>query len=1715
MKHFLFFVFVFPALLFSAWDELFLGDADPALVNHVNVISGNLQLFFEDQVIQGAVPIHITRTYSSASHNEVTQRKKIDLKSLETIWQPEGGWSFFPHIQMLVDPRNAGSSGYDGFKVYLKEPNGVMITYKYVKKEGDIIIMQSESKRRQSFGMISGRFNPNNHRLHLNYKKGNATVYLADGGKRIYKGTPRSFKDKIVDSHTYDFERNLRYYLLQEAVSPSGQRTVFRYEYEGKHIHVTQYNPKGTKIYASIVIEQMNTESPYCIFVLSNTGQYVKYTGNSFKKQNTLSSVETTSDPSQLLTYSPMRRGQEAVLDRIFVQGQEQLYVDYYRPSNKEDGKEWERSPHLKPFEIDRVKTISQRGQCIASFTYVPGITDLRDANHILTRYHYRDENLLLIEYFDKDDQLYCSQKFTWQAGHLIERAMCNSNEEMIFSKFFVYDDYGNVIQESIHGNLTGKSSNESYSKWYRYDQRNLLVEEREESGLLCFYSYLKETDLLEHKRIMIDDQIIFEEVYEYDQDHLLIEKRAFDQGHENVEKYKRDPQNGMVMEVDTGLKRTVYKYDIPRRVIKEETSHYSISTDYDKAGRVISKTLPLGSKNEYSYDVWGNLIEIKEVGSPRKKITYDAQNRPISCCQNGKQSSMMYDSLGRVIAERDYKGAITQFEYDAFGRCIKKTLPTDDVIRYEYDLQGNIVYEELPNGSITRSEYTIFKKPFHVIRADGSEVWSYYSPTGELKETIQADQTRIFYEYDPLRRLVAKKQANLEEKWEYEGVLLKRHVDPEGLITRYAYDSYGRKIEESCEGRKRELFYDELGYVKKIVEGELYKLESHDVEGKIIESSENGFNRICYLYDNEGRKSQARKGDAVDTFFYDAEGKLALHVNPLNEKTEFIYEDDSRTIVDALGNRTIERFDRLSRLIQTEKQSADGKTVFREEFIYDKIGNVSKRSTTIFDGEIPQKVIEAEFAYDLMGRLIEEIESGQKRTAYHYDVKGRLTSKLLPSGVSLDYQYDDLDRMIGLKSSDGTIWYEYFYEGTRLVRAEDCILEKSIIRSYTKFGELAEEIGFSDHRISWSYDKYGRVTQLILPDNSAIGYTYNGSCMESITRLSKQGKRLYEHCYTKFDHNQHVEEEELIGNLGRATSKRDLLERPLEMITPYYKLELIYGPTGLITKNHNSLTENKEYQYDSLEQLTQENGNSYSFDSIGNPKECEINDLNQIITSSTGNFKYDLNGNLIECNGVSYCYDALNRLKEIQYTKGKKVVYTYDPFSRLVSKKDSQTIYYLYDKDYEIGAMDQNGTLFQLKVLGLGVKGDIGAAIAIEICKKRFAPLHDFQGNLIGLVNSDAKIAETYDYTAFGEEVSSDHINPWRFTSKRHDEKLVFFGKRFYDPKLKRFLTPDPAGFADSRNLYVYTLNSPTNRLDLFGLKSEFFFSLPIKGAAPNANYSNPFPRTHRDYLMPVEWIGTGRLNEMTADMLFIASRTFDLTFTPQEIRAGSFNFFDHIHELIENADNKIAFLTFQNGINTSREDWIRMGHQMAWIFPKGTLIASVYNPTNGVIPGVYRSFRERAGEETYSAKALRVFHTDLIDILNTHAPNAKALHIAYSEGGIIYNRSFEGMSREDKERMQEFLYCEGIGPAESIPRRYALDAVSIFSDADFIARWFAKQSNEEYNVQWVKAETPLARRTMFIADHGIGEATYTGVLNNVVKKYGDKHGFYVCNQR
>ncbi len=58
-------------------------------------------------------------------------------------------------------------------------------------------------------------------------------------------------------------------------------------------------------------------------------------------------------------------------------------------------------------------------------------------------------------------------------------------------------------------------------------------------------------------------------------------------------------------------------------------------------------------------------------------------------------------------------------------------------------------------------------------------------------------------------------------------------------------------------------------------------------------------------------------------------------------------------------------------------------------------------------------------------------------------------------------------------------------------------------------------------------------------------------------------------------------------------------------------------------------------------------------------------------------------------------------------------------------------------------------------------------------------------------------------------------------------DTGLVQFGKRDYDAKLGRWLTPDPLGFADGPNLYAYVRNNPLILYDPYGLAATDGFNI------------------------------------------------------------------------------------------------------------------------------------------------------------------------------------------------------------------------------------------------------------------------------------------------
>jgi len=89
------------------------------------------------------------------------------------------------------------------------------------------------------------------------------------------------------------------------------------------------------------------------------------------------------------------------------------------------------------------------------------------------------------------------------------------------------------------------------------------------------------------------------------------------------------------------------------------------------------------------------------------------------------------------------------------------------------------------------------------------------------------------------------------------------------------------------------------------------------------------------------------------------------------------------------------------------------------------------------------------------------------------------------------------------------------------------------------------------------------------------------------------------------------------------------------------------------------------------------------------------------------------------------------------------------------------------------------------------------------------------------------AKIVQEYDYGPFGNTIDAQGYseNGYRFTGKETDFEtgLIYFGARYYDPEVGRFITKDLVDPLLSNpqdlNRYIYCLNNPLKYVDPFGL--------------------------------------------------------------------------------------------------------------------------------------------------------------------------------------------------------------------------------------------------------------------------------------------------------
>ncbi len=903
----------------------------------------------------------------------------------------------------------------------------------------------------------------------------------------------------------------------------------------------------------------------------------------------------------------------------------------------------------------------------------------------------------------------------------------------------------------------------------------------------------------------------------------------------------------------------------------------YSIHRLYDAAGRILEETNPIGQKNIYSYDLNGNRILATLVDQKiHIEYHYDLCNRLIKETEIHPHATYetvhRYDHSSRKVATTDPFGNETLFSYDDLGRVTKVHYPLVNGVRgteeFEYDVAGNKTVAQDLSGGITRTTYTARGQPIHIIHPDSSQEHYRYKCNGLLAEHTAQNgvTTKLYYDYAsrPIKKSFYDSAGEhlYDTLATYRGSKILTETDAQGIQTEYTYDGAGRLIQTRKENQRTQYTYDRLGRQNKTIEWvdettaritfREYDYLNRTIEERVEDDLGTLYSCQRYAYDSRGNCSlhvtDTSQGIAKTSIEYDSRHCPIRITDALGNVTITEYEENFKqgttrtTITDPLGLQTVTIQNSVGQVTEQLRKDLVGQVCAHSEFFYDLAGRKIRQCDIAIAPGLSDRKIVTEWVYDCMARVTVLTEAAgapeQKCTRYSYNEKGQKQQIILADGIQLEHRYDGLGRLQRYFASDNSIDYFYQYDlNGNVLEVTDLLTQTKTQRQYDKNNRITSETLANGLSTYYDYDGLGRLLKVILPDSTAVDYTYNANHLTSVVRPSK-----YEHRYTAYDLSGVLLEEE--SPVGKLSYQWDLNHRPRAIRSAHFTETIPeegYDAVGNLlrkTREDSERATHCKYSYDALYQLRTEtvtgfNKQEYVHDSLHNRRlhnnnEHTINHLNQLLSVTETTYTYDKRGNLIAedhpLTNAQYCYDALGRLTSLT-RDGSHYEYQYDAFNRRVKKNGPDVDErYLYIDQNEIGMVDAQGKIVQLRVLGQGKGAEIGAAIALELKDQVIIPIHDHCGHVTVLIDlATKKLAQGYVYTAFGEMqcYGPGVSNPWHFSSKRLDPESgwVYFGRRYYDPRTGRWTTPDPVGFADGPNLYAYVKNSPLTHIDLYGL--------------------------------------------------------------------------------------------------------------------------------------------------------------------------------------------------------------------------------------------------------------------------------------------------------
>ncbi|QSQ12250.1 RHS repeat-associated core domain-containing protein [Myxococcus landrumensis] len=817
-------------------------------------------------------------------------------------------------------------------------------------------------------------------------------------------------------------------------------------------------------------------------------------------------------------------------------------------------------------------------------------------------------------------------------------------------------------------------------------------------------------------------------------------------------------------------------------------------------------------------------------------------------------------------------------------------------VVTFERDVTGQVASAEATHGGAAppRKEtfsFDNFEKlyPAVTVNAEGHRDDRAYHPAlGVVALTEDLNGVRTRRTYDGFGR-VRRETAPYREGGASVGADTLVDYAREGLRTRVTVQRAGsptviRKLDRW--GREKVLS-------TQAADGRLtYATTGYDFFGRVSDTAqpifENGRTKAStFTYDNLGRLLRVT---APDGFYQEwvYEGRVVRHFDEHRNWTSTHYTplgqvQSVEEKLDAGSTVTTRYAYGPFGLLESVRDSGNSITSME----YDALG----RRTKLMEPKLAPLVT----AYDAFGDVREETDAGGRRTTYGYDRLGRevlinnadgqtrIVWDTAPYGVGGPAQAVN-ERGAATTADDVVLSYTYD------------TLSRPIQEALTQDG--------ATYLLDQSYDSYGRPDTLLYPAGpggtrltakqvyTVAGYPLavkdatTGAVYWQAKERDASGRVIIEErganvltTWNRYDHQ------------GRL---RFIESRPnAPASSPIQSLAYSYNANNSLRSRHDTLKQVSEsFQYDGLDRLTRwtvqarcdNTVTDYGYDPLGNltsrkvarngtqtePQYFQYGAQTAPRHALTGvsptanfstlseSFAYDAAGNQTNAAEAgtgrfrNIAYTSFNLPSTLQTQQGT-VNFTYDAFQRRTLKQNSNgdsTLYVgsVYEKRRQAGV---DSHVFMVLAEGRAV-AQVTLASSSGATPVTSYLLNDHLGSVETVTDAAGVVLEQRKYQPFGAQGRADDptLSPVTtssgvklgFTSHEWDDEsgLVNMRGRLYDPRVGRFLTPDPvvqAPFASqSLNRYSYVFNNPLRYVDPSGFSGEEALS-SVMGTAPTSD--------------------------------------------------------------------------------------------------------------------------------------------------------------------------------------------------------------------------------------------------------------------------------------